>query len=77
VKLNHRYVSLVEFCDHYAISQHFDRLQKLEYEPGDHEIVGLGRDDWQEFAGFSKLAWNKVLSTHKQFLTDIRAGLWA
>ncbi|KAJ7854411.1 hypothetical protein B0H14DRAFT_2579866 [Mycena olivaceomarginata] len=63
VKLNHRY--------------HFDRLQKLEYEPGDHEIVGLGRDDWQEFAGFSKLAWNKVLSTHNQFLTDIRAGLWA
>ncbi|KAJ7358077.1 hypothetical protein DFH08DRAFT_801926 [Mycena albidolilacea] len=71
VKLNHRYVSLVEFCDHYAISQHFDHLQRLEYKPGDHEIVGLGCDDWQEFAGISKLAWNKVLLMHKQFLTDI------
>lgn len=75
-KPTHRPVSLGDFCAHYDIMQHFERLQKLEYEPGDGGIKTLGRDDWQNFAGFSKLAWDKVLSKHKQFLLDIQNGLW-
>ena len=68
---------LSEFCLHYDINQHYDRLAKLEYEPGDKGIVGLGREEWQGFAGFSKLAWDKVLEKHKQFCKDVRDGVWA
>ncbi|KAJ6533534.1 hypothetical protein B0H19DRAFT_1080951 [Mycena capillaripes] len=75
-KIPHRAVSLFDFCTHYDIMQHYERLQKLEYEPGDSGIKSLGREDWQNFAGFSKLAWDKVLSKHKQFCADIQAGLW-
>ncbi|KAF8215719.1 hypothetical protein K438DRAFT_2105279 [Mycena galopus ATCC 62051] len=76
VKLAHRSVSLAEFCTYYNIAQHFEKLEKLEYEPGDGGILTLGRDDWQQVAGFSKLAWDKVLSKHKQFVKDARAGVW-
>ncbi|KAJ6584971.1 hypothetical protein B0H19DRAFT_1059288 [Mycena capillaripes] len=75
-KIPHRAVSLFDFCTHYDIMQHYERLQKLEYEPGDSGIKSLGREDWQNFAGFSKLAWDKVLSKHKQFCADIQVGLW-
>ena len=36
-----------------------------------------GREDWQDIAGFSKLAWDKFLSKHHMFLMDVRAGMWA
>ncbi|KAF8209767.1 hypothetical protein K438DRAFT_1959998 [Mycena galopus ATCC 62051] len=77
VKLAHRAISLAEFCTYYDIEQHFEKLEKLEYEPGDGGIITLGWDDWQQVAGFSKLAWDKVLSKHKQFVKDIQAGVWA
>ncbi|KAF8170166.1 hypothetical protein K438DRAFT_1773779 [Mycena galopus ATCC 62051] len=77
VKLAHRSVSLTEFCTYYNIPQHFEKLEKLEYEPGDGEILTLGRDDWQQVVGFSKLAWDKVLSKHKQFVKDVQDGVWA
>ncbi|KAF8172964.1 hypothetical protein K438DRAFT_2023594 [Mycena galopus ATCC 62051] len=77
VKLAHCSVSLAEFCTYYNIAQHFEKLEKLEYEPGNGGILTLGRDDWQQVAGFSKLAWDKVLSKHKQFVKDVRAGVWA
>lgn len=76
-KISHRAVSLEEFCAYYDIIQHCERLQKLEYEPGDKGITSLGRDEWQQFAGFSRLAWEKVLTKHKQFMKDAQAGLWA
>ncbi|KAF7371778.1 hypothetical protein MVEN_00034400 [Mycena venus] len=75
-KVAHRAVSLEEFCTHYDIMQHHERLQKLEYEPGDKGITSLGRDEWQQFAGFSKLAWDKVLTKHKELMKDAQAGLW-
>ncbi|KAJ6453922.1 hypothetical protein C8R45DRAFT_944839 [Mycena sanguinolenta] len=49
----------------------------LEYEPGNKGIVGLGREDWHVHAGFSKLAWDKMLEVHKQFCKDVRDSLWA
>ncbi|KAJ7018013.1 hypothetical protein C8F04DRAFT_1243593 [Mycena alexandri] len=72
----HRPVSLLVFCTHYEIPQYMERLEKLEYEPGDKGIKSLTREEWQTFAGFGKLAWNKVLSKHQQFLDDVRAGFW-
>ncbi|KAJ7185986.1 hypothetical protein C8R46DRAFT_1025906 [Mycena filopes] len=76
-KPNHRPVSLAEFCAHYEIPQYFERLEKLEYEPGDNGIKSLEREDWQNVAGFSRLAWEKVLLKHKTFIADVCAGLWA
>lgn len=54
-----------------------ERLQKLEYEPGDHVITKLGREEWGDYAGFAKLSWDKVLAAHRHFTNDVRAGLWA
>ncbi|KAJ7474624.1 hypothetical protein B0H11DRAFT_2429030 [Mycena galericulata] len=76
-KLPHRRISLEEFCTHYDVLNLLERLQKLEYEPGDSGITKLERADWQEYAGFSKLAWEKVLSTHRRFLADVKAGMWS
>ncbi|KAJ7303148.1 hypothetical protein DFH08DRAFT_826003 [Mycena albidolilacea] len=42
----HRAVSLEEFCTHYDIMQHYDRLQKLEYEPGDKGIFWGSTDNF-------------------------------
>ncbi|KAJ7798297.1 hypothetical protein B0H14DRAFT_3492646 [Mycena olivaceomarginata] len=77
ISLAHRSVSLTEFCTYYDIPQHLEKLEKLEYELGDGGIMTLGQDDWQQVAVFSKLAWDKVLSKHKQFVKDVPAGVWA
>ena len=54
-----RPVSLSEFCEHYEIDEDDQgHLAKLKFHPGDCRIDKLGREDWQGYAGFSKLAWD-------------------
>lgn len=73
-----RPVSLSEFCEHYEIDEDDQgRLAKLKFHPGDCRIDKLGREDWQGYAGFSKLAWDDVIMKHKVFLRDVKAGSWA
>jgi hypothetical protein len=76
-KLQHRMITLDEFCEHYSISPaDRERLEKLEYCPG-NAINKLEREDWQGQAGFSKLLWNWMLETHHTFLNDVQQGFWA
>jgi hypothetical protein len=76
-KIRHRKVSLDEFCQYYDITAYLERLQSLEYEPGDDGITRLQKEDWGSGgAGFAKLAWDKVITKHRRFLTDVKAGLW-
>jgi hypothetical protein len=73
-----RPVPLSEFCEHYEIDQDDqERLAKLKFHPGDRRIDKLGREDWQGYAGFSKLAWDDVITKHRVFLRDVKAGCWA
>ncbi|CAA7264084.1 unnamed protein product [Cyclocybe aegerita] len=70
-------VSLGEFCKHYEVEEDDQcRLAVLQYQPGDRHIEKLEHKDWQGHAGFSKLAWEDVLSKHKVFVRDIKAGSW-
>ncbi|KAJ7632068.1 hypothetical protein B0H17DRAFT_1217592 [Mycena rosella] len=77
VKPCHCFVPLEEFCSFYGIMPCPERLQKLEYKPGDTGIVKLTHEDWNEFAGFPSLTWQKVLDKHRQFVKDAHGGLWA
>lgn len=72
-----RAISLAEFCDRYEIDDE-DRgcLTKLKFQPGDRRVEKLEREDWHGHAGFSKLSWDDFLSKHKQFVRDVKAGLW-
>jgi hypothetical protein len=73
-----RPVTLSEFCEHYEIDGDDEaRLVKLKFHPGDRRIEKLGREDWQGYAGFSKLAWEDVVTKHKLFLRDVKGGCWA
>ncbi|KAF8165967.1 hypothetical protein B0H34DRAFT_780604 [Crassisporium funariophilum] len=70
-----RPVALSEFCEHYEIDADDEaRLAKLKFQPGDRRIEKLGREDWQGYAGFSKLAWDDVVTKHKVFLCDVKGG---
>ncbi len=70
-----RPVSLTEFCDHYFIDdEDKQRLTKLKFQPGDRHVEHLGRNDWQGFAGFSKIPWDDFLSKHKHFIQDVKNG---
>jgi hypothetical protein len=72
----HPKVSLDEFCTHYSISlADRERLDKLEYCPGD-AIEKLDREDWHGEAGFSKLAWCRMLDVHRTFMRDVKKGVW-
>jgi hypothetical protein len=76
-KHKHHKVLLDEFCTHYlvpAVDQ--ERLEKLEFRPGNN-ISKLEREDWQGQAGFSKLAWDRMLGKHAEFLNDVKLGVWA
>jgi len=76
-KQHHRAVTLEEFCQHYSItSSDHSRLEKLEFYPRD-PIHKLGWEDWHGKAGFSKLAWGRILEKHREFLDDIRRGIWS
>jgi len=72
-----RPISLDEFCTKYGIDDYDkERLQKLRFVPGDQRVDKLGREDWHDDAGFSRLAWDDFLSKHKTFLRDVKAGCW-
>ncbi len=74
----HRAVSLDEFCTTYNLDENdHDGLQKLGYRPGNRKIEKLGREDWRDEGGFSKLHWEDVLSAHAQFLDDAKLGKWS
>ncbi|PBK87601.1 hypothetical protein ARMGADRAFT_1085272 [Armillaria gallica] len=70
-------VSLTEFCNHYFIDdEDKQHLTKLKFQPGDCCLEHLGHDDWQSFAGFSKLPWDDFLSKHKHFIQDVKNRFW-
>ena len=76
VQLTHP-ISLDEFCKKYGIEDcDKERLQKLRFVPGDRRVDRLGREDWHDDAGFSKLAWDDFLMKHGTFLRDVKAGCW-
>ncbi|KAA1469054.1 hypothetical protein DENSPDRAFT_834586 [Dentipellis sp. KUC8613] len=71
---NHR-VSLDMFCELYDISPADKvKLEKLEVLPGEKAVETLGRQDWGDIAGFSKLAWDRFITKHRQFRQDLRDG---
>jgi hypothetical protein len=71
-----RPISVEEFCSRYNISDS-DRLKlvTLEVHLGDRAVERLEPEYWKE-AGFSKLGWDRFLTVHKQFIKDIRNGIW-
>jgi hypothetical protein len=72
-----RPVSCREFCDRYEVSAaDEEKLNTLEFVPGEREIETLGREDWQEVAKFSKLGWGRFHTKHKQFIADMASGGW-
>ena len=52
------------------------KLDKLNFLPGDREIEQLGHEDWSGKAGFSRLAWQRILVKHREFLADVVKGFW-
>lgn len=72
-----RVVPLAEFCNHYKIDDEDQaRLAKLRFLPGNRRVEKLGREDWHDYAGFEKLAWEDFLDKHNIFLRDVKAGCW-
>ena len=68
-------VLLEEFCRYYEVNAtDQERLARLEFEPGD-EIDSLPEDDWKG-AGFTTLAWRRVVAKNNAFIDDSRSGLW-
>lgn len=68
-------VLLEEFCRYYGVNATDQaRLARLEFEPGD-EIDTLPEDDWKA-AGFTTLAWRRIISKNNAFISDSRGGLW-
>jgi len=72
-----RPVSTHEFCNWYSISASDEtKLNLLEFIPGDRGVEKLGREEWHGVGTFSKLAWDRFLSKHRDFLADIVKGVW-
>lgn len=71
-----RSISVEEFSVHYNISDS-DRLKlvTLEVHLGDHAVEKLEPEYWKE-VGFSKLGWDRFLAAHRQFIMDVRNGIW-
>jgi hypothetical protein len=67
-------VNITQFCAHYNLpSITVERLEALEYTPGQRGIETLEKQEWLE-AGFKSLGWQAVLTAHKQFLSDVQDG---
>jgi hypothetical protein len=70
-------VSLAAFCQRYSVNAtDQERLEKLEYQPGD-KIDNLPEDDWKTFAGFTSLSWRRIVDKNYTFVRDARNGHWA
>ncbi len=68
-------LSLEDFCWRYEVNAtDRKRLACLEFQPGD-EIETLPEDDWKGFAGFTTLAWRRIIAKNKEFISDSQAGL--
>ncbi|KJA28911.1 hypothetical protein HYPSUDRAFT_627129 [Hypholoma sublateritium FD-334 SS-4] len=68
-------VLLEEFCRYYGVNATDQaRLARLEFEPGD-EIETLPEEDWKN-AGFTTLAWRRIIAKNNTFISDSRDGLW-
>ncbi|KAG9308591.1 hypothetical protein JVU11DRAFT_11695 [Chiua virens] len=67
-------VSLAEFCAQYEIDESDQqKLQKLEYRPGNRTVERLNEKDWREFAGFTTLGWESFLAAHRRFCAAIKS----
>ena len=67
-------VSLAEFCVEYRISKSDEeKLERLEYRPGDWNVERLDEKDWREFGSFTRLGWENFLSAHRRFCTAIKS----
>jgi hypothetical protein len=72
-----RPVSLDQFCEAYEIDDDDKAgLLKLKFLPGDRRVTRLEREDWHGHAGFSRLSWDDFLQKHKQFILDVKSGMW-
>ena len=52
-----------------------EKLALLEFKPGDNAVTTLGMEDWKEVK-FTTLGWKRFLTAHKQFIHDVKNGLW-
>ena len=69
-------IPLADFCTRYDISKSDEeKLGLLEYKPGNNAVLTLTPDDWKEVK-FTVLGWKAFVSAHKQFLRDVKDGLW-
>ena len=72
----HLGIPLADFCARYKISKSDEeKLESLEYKPGNKAILTLTADDWKEVK-FTVLGWKAFLEAHKRFLRDVKDGLW-
>jgi hypothetical protein len=63
-------VPLTNFCTRYFISDSDQqKLQELEYRPGDKLVENLEEKGWKEF---STLGWQGFLAAHRQFCEDVK-----
>jgi hypothetical protein len=70
-------IPLANFCTRYFISDSDQqKLQELEYRPGDKLVENLEEKEWKEGAKFSALGWRGFLAAHRQFCEDVKEGLW-
>ncbi|THU98520.1 hypothetical protein K435DRAFT_856530 [Dendrothele bispora CBS 962.96] len=69
-------VALSTFCKYYRVlDKNKECFETLEYVPGNCAIEKLPRDEWS-VAGFTTLSWSDVISTHCQFLNNVKSGVW-
>ena len=70
-------VSLDQFCEAYEIDDDDKAgLLKLKFLLGDRRVTRLECEDWHGHAGFSWLSWDDFLQKHKQFILDVKSGMW-
>lgn len=72
-----RIITCHDFCERYEVNDaDEEKLNILDFDPGELGIVKLSREDWQGQGKFSKLGWDRFLKKHKVFVADVLAGAW-
>ncbi|KAI5991326.1 hypothetical protein EDC04DRAFT_2911601 [Pisolithus marmoratus] len=70
-------VTLSEFCGRYHISNaDQEKLEILEYLPGNCAVEKLDDHEWRVVGKFSRLGWEVFLVAHRKFCRAIKAGTW-